>query len=229
MLLLLRASTAFLVASTLALALAGCAKEDGSRILGKWRAERLEVMSLKLPLGPELDITRSAVAMGNGISIPIAGITQDGDEVTLETNALIGLSFQFVEADRMLIELPVVGEIYYRRVSVQPEAASVQDAKGIAEASPAAEAQPLAPPMPTAVDSLPEPRKPAGGGDHLHEIEKALSLVKQGNHDGALRSMHTAFKHGFRDTALLERTPAFDALRADVRYQALVARYASTK
>ncbi|WP_311964541.1 hypothetical protein, partial [Acinetobacter baumannii] len=50
-----------------------------------------------------------------GITIPIVDITQDGDEVTLETDALIGMTFHFVDADRIYFELPVVGRMYYLR------------------------------------------------------------------------------------------------------------------
>jgi hypothetical protein len=81
--------------TVLGLALAGCAKEDGSRIVGTWRAERFEVMSLKLPVGPELEITQDELGTGSDVRIPITAITQDGDEVTLETE-VIGMTFYFL-------------------------------------------------------------------------------------------------------------------------------------
>ena len=113
----IRARMALLI--VLGLALAGCAKEDGSRIVGKWRAERFEMMSFKLPVGPELEITRNELSTGSEVSIPISAITQVGDNVTLETTGSIGLTFHFVEPDRMYFELPVVGRVYYRRVGAR--------------------------------------------------------------------------------------------------------------
>jgi hypothetical protein len=184
-------------------AIAGCAREDGSRIIGKWRAERVAVASLKLPLGPELEITRNKLVAGSDVSIPIAAIMQDGDEVTLDTHSLIGMTFYFVGADRIYLDLPVVGRLYYRRVNDQALAAAVTAPKNATVPAQAAALEPA----------------------HAQDYAKALVLVRQGDLDGAVRSLHDAFKHGFRDTPLLNRTPEFDVLKADVRYQALVVRY----
>jgi len=186
-------------------ALAGCAKEDGSRIIGKWRAERMEVMSLKVPIGPHIEITREALTAGTGITIPIVDITQDGDKVTLETDALIGMTFHFVEADRIYFELPVVGRMYYLRDQDRTAGGAAVPASTPGEAP--------APPAP-AVEPVQD-----------QNVARALVLLGQGDHDNAVRSLHTAFSQGFRDTALLARTPEFDVLKEDVRYQALLARY----
>ena len=210
----------------LGLVLAGCARQDGSVIIGKWRAERLEVMSLKLPLGPEFEITPTKVAMGDDLSIPIASITQHGNEVTLDTDSLIGMTFYFVEPDRMYLELPFVGRIYYQRMK-GPAIATVTSAPAKAAPAgpaPAVTSAPSAPRRPAA-----EEQQPAAGVNepgYAQDYAQARSLVKQGNLDGAVRSLNDAFKHGFRDIAQLNNTREFDMLKADVRYQALIERYA---
>jgi hypothetical protein len=53
----------------LGLALVDCAREDGNRITGKWQADRLKVMNLKVPLGPHIKITRDALMAGPGLAI----------------------------------------------------------------------------------------------------------------------------------------------------------------
>lgn len=199
----------------LGLALAACAKEDGSRIIGKWRAERLEVMSLKLPVGPELVITRDALSTASDVSVPIAAITQDGDEVTLDTDALIGMTFHFVGPDRMYLELPVVGRVHYRRLNGPAVAAAPATTAAVAQPAPLP--QPSAAPQPAQATTV----EPAYARDYA----QALVLVRQGDNDGALRSLHDAFKHGLRDASLLDTTPEFEILKSDVRYRALLSRY----
>jgi hypothetical protein len=208
----------------LGLALAGCAKEDGNRIIGKWQAERLEVMSLKVLLGPHIEITRDALMAGPGLAIPIVDITQDGDEVTLETDALIGMTFYFVEADRMYFDLPVVGRMYYRRAPDQLIAsATVPSSAGLPAV---ANAPPVTPPetTPVAAQALPHVQHDTESVQDRN-VARALVLLKQGDNDEAVRALHEAFTLGFRDTAFLANTPAFDVLKDDVRYQALLARY----
>jgi hypothetical protein len=210
----------------LGLVLAGCAKEDGSGIIGKWRAERVDVMSLKLPLGPEFEITPTKVAMGDDISIPIASITQHGNEVTLDTDSLIGMTFYLVEPDRMYLELPLVGRIYYQRMKGQA-IATVTSAPAKAAPpvpAPAVTSAPPAPPQPAAV----EQQAAAGVNEpgYAQDYAQARSLVKQRDLDGAVRSLNDAFKHGFRDIAQLNNTREFGVLKEDVRYQALIERYA---
>ncbi|WP_288381076.1 hypothetical protein [uncultured Massilia sp.] len=203
----------------LALVLAACAREDGSRILGTWRAERMELMSFKLPVGPELRIERDALRTGGDIRLPIAAITQKGDEVTLDTESMIGLTFYFVEADRMYLDLPLVGHIYYRRVG---EPAAGQGS--VAVIPPAVAVVPQAAPVrPVPVTPVRDAVAPAWAQDY----SQALALVREGDRDGAVRSLNRAFGNGFHDTGMLGRTPEFAVLKDDVRYQALLARYAN--
>jgi hypothetical protein len=211
----------------LGLVLVGCAKEDGSRILGKWRAERFEVFSLKLPVGPELAITQDELSTASNVSIPINAIMQDGEEVTLETDSLIGMTFHFVEPDRMYFELPIIGRIYYQRVNGPAVAAAVVAApEGAAAAAPVAVAsgQPARLVEPTVA---PQSAPPANLEQaYAEDYAQALALARQGDSAGAVRSLFDAFTHGFRDVSLLNKTPEFDSLKTDIRYQALLARYA---
>jgi len=220
----IRKMALFTSALAIGIALAGCAKEDGQRIIGTWRAERLDLMSLKLPLGPELEVRPDALTAGDAVRIPIAAITQDGDEVTLDTDSLIGMTFYFVEADRMYLELPVAGRIYYRRVA-GPALAAVPVGAVTAPvvavvAAPAPTVAAVAPPEAAGAALMPPPAPV-----YAHDYALALDLLRQGDRDSAVRALHSAFKQGFRDAALLERTPEFDLLKTDARYQALLARY----
>jgi len=211
-----------LLALSLACTLPGCAREDGSRLLGRWRAERFEVMGLKLPVGPDLNITRDQLA-GGELMLPVAGITQDGDEVTVDTEANIGLTFYFVEPDRMYVKLPFLERIYYRRVAAS-------------EAPPLAHT-PAVPPVPQQADvraGIPAPAReaapvpvaaPAAPGERAYG--QALVALHEGDDDRALRYLHQAFEDGFTGTAGVAKAPEFARLHGDVRFQVLLARYAA--
>jgi len=208
----------------LALMLSACAREDGSRILGTWRAERMEVMSFKLPVGPELRIGRDELRTGDDIRLPIAAITQDGDEVTLDTESMIGMTFYFVDADRMYLDLPLIGHIYYRRVDESLAGGTVNDSATARQPAPAAVRQADPPPQ---VSAVPPPVRDTVAPAYSEDYRQALALLRERDRDGAVRSLNRAFGNGFRDTGLLARTPEFDVLKDDVRYQALLARYTS--
>ena len=98
------------------LGLSGCAKEDGSKILGHWRAERFKLMSLNIPIGPEFVITKDElVALETDLHIPIKSISQNGNEFILNVPVGLGLSFYFDGPDRMYLDVPFAGKIYYQR------------------------------------------------------------------------------------------------------------------
>jgi len=102
--------------ATFTLGLSGCAKEDGSKILGHWRAERFKLMSLNIPIGPEFVISKDElVALETDLHIPIKSISQNGNEVVLNVPIGLGLSFYFDGPDRMHFDVPFVGKIYYQR------------------------------------------------------------------------------------------------------------------
>jgi predicted secreted protein len=101
----------------LVIGLATCAKPDGSRILGHWRAEQLQIQSIGVPMGPDFVLNRHELTAVEGdLHIPITSLTEAGDTVTVEAPFGISLSFTFESADRMYFDLPLVGRIHYRRI-----------------------------------------------------------------------------------------------------------------
>ncbi len=104
--------------------LSSCSKDDGSRILGLWRAERLQVQSISLPMGPEFLVKPNELMSADGeIRIPISSIHSEGNVVTLDVPLGIGLSFNFENSNRISFDVPLVGRVYYRRVTdaVKPD------------------------------------------------------------------------------------------------------------
>jgi hypothetical protein len=98
------------------LALTGCSWVKDTDIIGRWQAERLHVMSLALPIGPEIEITpRELISTDTGLRMPIRSVTRSGNEFIVNTVGGLGLVFRFEETDRMSIELPFVGAIRYVR------------------------------------------------------------------------------------------------------------------
>lgn len=204
-----------LLLAGLVLANAGCAREDGSKIIGHWRAERFQVMSLKLPIGPELTISRDTLVAGTELKVPIEAITQDGDEITLDMPMHVGLSFKFMDNDRMYVDLPFIDRIYYRRVDgarIQAEALSAQPTApvNVPQASPMRQA--------SVTDAA-----PAATPTDSYAI--ALDAARRGDHDTAVRMLHHAFQDGSVRVTEVQSSSAFDGLRDDVRFQAPLARH----
>jgi hypothetical protein len=97
--------------------LVSCSNGDGSKILGHWRAERIKLMSLHIPIGPEFIITKHDLfALEANMHIPVASIVEDGNEFVLSLPAGFGLSFFFEGHDRMYVDVPLIGKMYYRRI-----------------------------------------------------------------------------------------------------------------
>lgn len=138
-----------LILALLLTSLTACSRNDGKRILGHWRADRVQVQSISLPMGPEFVVTPQELLSAEGdIRIPISSIQSDGDVVTLGAPFGIGLSFYFESADRMFFDMPLAGRVYFQRVAdgVQPARANPAPAP-LAIAPPPAPAQ-VAPPPP---------------------------------------------------------------------------------
>lgn len=255
------------VSSLLALGLCGCAKEDEARILGHWRAERVKVLSLNIPISPEFVINRDElVALGTDLHIPIKSISHNGDESILNTHAGLGLSFYFENHDRMYFLIPLIGKIYYQRINDTPQ--DVRAIPGPPTANVSTEATTIIPqadtgqtaalkyggraiPVPRVSDAsdvglqrlvrLAEKELEAGNlvnaqtmlidAKRLNEqhpmvdYNLAVLRAKQADNEAAVRHLHDAFKHGFRAFAMLDHNPDLTALKSDVRYSALVARY----
>lgn len=203
-----------LLLAGLVLAIAGCAREDGSKIIGHWRAERFQVMSLKLPIGPELTISRDTLKAGSELTVPIEAITQDGDEITLDMPMHVGLSFQFVDDDRMYVDVPFIDRIYYRRVD-RSAGAAARPAQPPAPAS--------APQSDVATQAPADGAAPAFSPPDSYAI--ALEAARRGDQDTAVRMLHRAFQEGSARAVEVQSRSEFDGLREDVRFQALLARH----
>lgn len=206
------------LALALALLTAGCAREDGSKIIGQWRAERFQVMSLKVPIGPELSISRDTLKAGEEIAVPIGGISQAGSEITLDLPMSFGLTFHLEGDDRMYVDLPFVERIYYQRV---PALAMAQAAPVVA-AAPVAVAHRPAPVVTPVAAPAPDP-VPAPAAASVYA--SALGAARSGDHDAAVRLLHRAFEEKEVRPAEVQGAPEWVALRDDVRFQVLVARY----
>jgi hypothetical protein len=202
----------FLLAVLGAGLLVACGKPDSERIFGHWRAERLQLQGLSVPMGPEFVVSRTELrSMDGDVRIPISSVTADGDAVTLDMPLGLGLRFQFDGADRVAFDMPLVGKLYYRRVSD-----AVQVAQPPVVAAPAVAHTPRTPPPETGLPQRDDP---------MLDYNRCIARVRQGDTDGAVRSLRDAFQHGFRDFALLESSPDLAPLKNDPRYMALVARY----
>lgn len=217
-----------MLAVALALLVQGCAKEDGSRIFGHWRAERFEVAGLKLPVGPELHIAPHMLSSAGGdLQLPITGMSEEDDEVTLDTEASIGITFHFVESDRMYVELPFMDRIYYRRVpagAASVAAPAPARAGAVAVAAPAAQVTPAVP-QAAAPAALPASETPDLSAPGVAAYDAALSAARAGDDDQAVRHLYQAYHDGLRDSARIASAPEFGRLRSDVRFQVLLARF----
>lgn len=98
--------------------LSACGQEGSKRILGHWRADRLQVQSISLPMGPEFVVTPHELTSLDGeIRIPISSIKSEGNTVTIGIPLSIGLSFYFEDSDRIYLDVPLAGRVYYQRVA----------------------------------------------------------------------------------------------------------------
>lgn len=202
----IRPSLNWLCAALVMAALAGCAKQDGSMILGQWQAERLDLMGLKLPIGPDMTISRDKLSM-QGAELPIDAITQDGDEIVLDTTGGIGLTFHKVDENRIYVQFPLLDRIYYRRTGAAAAARQPEAAPSAVAAARAAETAPM--------KSAPAPA-------YAEAYDAALAAAKQGQRDDALRHLHQAVQQGFDRPGQLQHEPGFAVLQSDPRYQVIV-------
>jgi hypothetical protein len=111
------APQASLLLLALALAVGGCSKGESPTIVGHWRAERVQILSAHLPIGPDIIVGDHDVTSADGeISIPVESIEAKHNEAVVDFAYGVGLSFYFDGADRMYVDVPLAGKIYYRRV-----------------------------------------------------------------------------------------------------------------
>jgi hypothetical protein len=229
---------------------AGCSKADGPSIIGHWRAERVQVASVQLPIGPDIAINENEISNPDtDTGIPIKAIERKDNEVVLDFSYGLGLSFYFDGPDRMYVKVPLAGRIYYRRVAdaapVQAQTAAASAAVAPVRVAPSvvsvvaqdvvrsADSRTLVQQAEAAMRNGEAGRAEtllaqAGQYALAHpavDFDQATLAARSAQPDLAIEHLSDAFKRGFRQFDLLDSTQDFDALKSDVRYKALVARY----
>lgn len=210
--------------SVLLVVMAACVQPEPRSIEGHWVAENFRLQGLKLPIGPNLNITSNSMSMGDGIpTVPLVGIELQRDEVSLKTEMGVDLVFTFESKDRIFFEVPLIGyRIYYQRAHA-PVLAAVAPPK--VQALPPERRKP-APPSPSTSSVLAAPT--------LHGIEEspnevqyqaALGALRKEQDDVALRSLSSALQAGFVDWKRIDQEPLFKRLHGDVRYEVILKRW----
>jgi hypothetical protein len=100
-----------------------CSLSSEPEIRGTWEAEDVNLASLAIQVGPRLEISQTHMLMPElHVKLPISAIELEApDRVKLRfvSNGLIplaGWTLYFESPDRIRMEVPLVGPIYYRRV-----------------------------------------------------------------------------------------------------------------
>lgn len=205
------------------------------------------MFSAQMPVGPEIVVSEKEISSPDtDINMSVHGFEAKSGQVTVDLAYGIGLTFYFDGPDRVFLKVPLVGNVYYRRVpdnaalaSTAPSASAVAQPQSTSHAAPTATVQArgndagsVAVGEQTALttQSVRGGFKPASeplpaDGRSAAEYQMASTAAKQGQSDAAIDHLNNAFKAGFRDVGRLESSPEFSSLGRDVRYQALVARY----
>lgn len=96
--------------------LAACSKPDPTVILGKWKADSFALDSLKIPLAPNIEVTRSQLILeapdGSHLqAFDLSAIRADKDGIELELKDGLGMSlaFKVESASRIHFRVPFVG------------------------------------------------------------------------------------------------------------------------
>ena len=207
-------------------ALVACSPaDDGRRILGRWEAESFKLsMGLGLPIGPTLDISPDQVRVpGTDIQVPIQKFRSEGQDTTLFFPVGVDLTFRFESPDRMFTDLPVVGPVYYRRVS--SAVPSVAAAHAPQAELPTMQAGVVSTPsVPrSAASKVPETSVPVLSEED--EFRQVVRLAQAGDDEAALRALAVALASGRVNWSELDRERTIDRLKSDVRFQALMARW----
>jgi hypothetical protein len=223
-----------------------CGRNADPKIIeGHWVAESFRIQSLKLPIGPDLFISRDSFGLGSGLEpVELIGIEADGSEVTLKTKFGFDVVFYVENKDRMYFTVPFVGDrIYYRRanntttsvfspmISGQGRENPAPVAKAEQETQSSKPSTVLAAPVPldhSARDAQDSPSQ-VKNSDELSVSEahyqQALASLRQGDEDESIRSLSAALISGFSDWRRIERERLFYPLRDDMRFQVLQARW----
>lgn len=96
--------------------LIACSKPDPTIILGKWKADSFANESLKIPIAPNIEVTRNQLILrtpdGTSIqSLALSAIRAEKDSIELEVKDALGISLIFtVESpSRIHFKVPFVG------------------------------------------------------------------------------------------------------------------------
>lgn len=232
-----------------------CSRPAGPSILGHWHAERVSIYSIQLPVGPDIVVSGTEILNPvTGASVQVTGIESKNGATTVDLPLGVGLTFYFDGPDRVYLKVPLVGRVYYHRVVEQvaasatpsetgeadiPQHASAAVARGsnVSVSSDAADKhEPADNVAASSEDDVSAPHRQlaaaasqgsdasvTGAGSAQYRL--ALASAGQGNADVAIDQLNEAFKAGFRGFSLLDSAPELKALKQDVRYQALIARY----
>lgn len=236
----------------LLLAVAACDQRTDPKIIeGHWVAENFRIQGIKLPIGPNLFISKDSIGLGSSLeSIQLRGIEADGNEVTLKTEFGFDVVFSFEKKDRMYFTVPFIGDrIYYQRaddtITATPSPATTRmvTAQSLfeppttakAEATPKSSGLPAtvaASAAPSRQDALEPKREHPNKGPNMQQepasethYQQALASLQQGNEDASLRSLSAALANGFSDWQRIEQGPIFDRLQDDMRFQVLRTRW----
>lgn len=218
---------------SLAMLLAACSPEPAPSIDGHWKAEDLRVQSLVLPIGPELLISE------RDITVPSLATTLQYEERVLEGNAITlrfalgpGLTFHLESRDRMFIDVPFVGKVFYRRIGDVAPRVPTSNTSAPKAMSGASSIDPQAanslPPdkteIPTAGASLGTP-PPQATDTGRRNLDAAFAALQQGDPDTAIRVLDQALSSGHIAVGDLAADPRWHSLAGDIRFKALLVRH----
>jgi hypothetical protein len=216
----------YTVAITMLVTATGCSKFSVPEVIGNWEAEDVRAHSLTLSIGPRLEISATEVYMpGLEVRLPIRAIERENrNEVTLRF-PLVGWTVYFDSSDRMYMDVPFTGRLYYRRVTEVYTTAVASQAPSTAPAGVKAEALASAPSRAPAVVPAPSTAVVPAAAGSPQALEQASAFALQGDADGALRLLSGALQADTLTWAQIEGESRLTSLRQDVRYQALMGRY----
>jgi hypothetical protein len=234
--------------------LAACSRQSDVSLIGHWQAERMSVYSARLPVGPDIVVKEDQISNpSTGINLPIKDIERKGGEATVDFEYGLGVTFYFDGPDRLHINVPLIGKVYYRRVNDTAPTSVIQAASApspvpvltteVAKSAPPASDVTVPVVVQQPVNAAPEvvpataqgpvehgsaanpfsPDQPVRAADS--DYQKALAAARSRQQDQALDYLNAAFRGGFRDFGRLDAAAELADLRSDVRYRALVARY----